>query len=118
MRWSAPVLIVCLAAACGQESPVAPDRVPPDEDGRADASLDRATWVVREITRWNQGLLPEVRAEKFQEMAKNPFAFFRGTNHLFWADHVRDPRLGDFADAGTFTFLAGYVHPENFGAYD
>src|SRR5262245_49767941 len=115
------IVFLCLgvlAAGCAGEGPAAPNRVPPDEDGKADGSIDRATWVARQIRRWNADLADEVRAEKYQEMARSPLAFFRATNHLFWADHVRDPRLGRYGGPDTWTFLGGDVHPENFGAYD
>ena len=48
-------------------------------------------------------------------MSVDPFPFYRGTNHLFWADFVDDPRREEFA--GPVTWLQGDMHASNFGAF-
>ena len=69
--------------------------------------------VVDEIERFNQGLKPKRVRLKLRKMAADPFAFFRGANHLYalaWAE-LRPP------DIGPEILLCGDLHVENFGAY-
>ena len=73
----------------------------------------QAISVVDEIRRCNQGRRPELLKFKWDRMAENAFAFFRGTDHLF-ASHW--PRLRP-ADPGPNVLLCGDLHLENFGAY-
>jgi uncharacterized protein (DUF2252 family) len=42
--------------------------------------------VVARVKRFNEGREPERLALKFRKMRESPFAFFRGTAHLFWQD--------------------------------
>jgi uncharacterized protein (DUF2252 family) len=51
-------------------------------------------------------------------MIESPFAFFRGTNHLFWSDLAGDPRFLEFGSAQTRTWLQGDLHADNFGSFD
>ncbi len=53
-------------------------------------------------------------------MASRPFAFYRGTNRLFWQDLAADDRLthpGDFDTNKSRTWLAGDAHIANLGAF-
>src|SRR5947209_9295104 len=69
--------------------------------------------VVAEILESNRGRKPSLVRLKLRRMAKDPFAFFRGTDHLFathWA------RLAP-PDVGPSVLICGDLHLENFGAY-
>ncbi|HEY2154531.1 MAG TPA: DUF2252 family protein, partial [Isosphaeraceae bacterium] len=69
--------------------------------------------VVEEIVAYNRGRDPRLVRKKYQRMARDPFAFFRGTNHRFatlW------PRLAP-PDVGPAVLICGDLHLENFGAY-
>lgn len=48
-------------------------------------------------------------------MAASPFAFFRATNRLFWADAARRPELARFA---VTTWIHGDLHLDNLGVRD
>ncbi len=53
---------------------------------------------------------------KFRKMAADPFAFYRGSAHLFYAD--MDSLGDDFADKKTSrVWIQGDLHAENFGTY-
>jgi uncharacterized protein (DUF2252 family) len=69
--------------------------------------------VIRSILDYNAGRDPDRLALKFAKMRTSPFAFLRGTCHLFYqrrtARHVYD-------DAPT-TWVCGDLHLENFGSY-
>src|SRR5438093_6176641 len=45
------------------------------------------------ILRFNEGRDPERLDMKYEAMRQSPFAFFRGTCHLFWEDWPRDSPL-------------------------
>ncbi len=69
--------------------------------------------VVEEILKFNRDRKPELVRLKLQRMAKDSFAFFRGTDHLF-ASHwhrLRPPEVGPGI------LICGDLHLENFGAY-
>ncbi|MGC5019729.1 DUF2252 domain-containing protein [Micromonospora sp. DT47] len=66
----------------------------------------------------SMALDPAAFRRKFRKMAASPFAFYRGSASLFYAD-----QLGDFAD-DTFlddrtsrVWIHGDLHAENFGTY-
>jgi uncharacterized protein (DUF2252 family) len=70
--------------------------------------------VVEEILRSNADRKWKLVRLKLARMDDGPFAFFRGTNHLFaraWAE-VRPP------DVGPSILICGDLHLENFGAYE
>jgi uncharacterized protein (DUF2252 family) len=84
----------------------------PAEGGRPAA-------VVQALNEWNDELSPEDRRAKYLRMAASPFVFYRGSNHLFWADFAADERLGRFGNAeDTRTWLQGDLHAYNFGSFD
>ena len=66
------------------------------------------------IERFNAGREPERLALKYQAMCKSPFAFFRGTAHLFWEDlAARRSALPD----DPLAWACGDLHFENFGSF-
>ncbi|HMH25601.1 MAG TPA: DUF2252 family protein [Gemmatimonadaceae bacterium] len=66
------------------------------------------------IERYNAGREPERLALKYRAMCKSPFAFFRGTAHLFWEDvAARSPAL----PRGPLVWASGDLHFENFGSF-
>jgi uncharacterized protein (DUF2252 family) len=62
---------------------------------------------------FNQGRDPQRLAMKYAAMANDPFAFFRGTCHLFYEDWPQ----GSSLDASPAAWICGDLHLENFGSY-
>jgi uncharacterized protein (DUF2252 family) len=55
---------------------------------------------------------------KFRKMAASPFAFYRGSACLFYADMTGEFAAGDFLDERTSrVWIHGDLHAENFGTY-
>jgi uncharacterized protein (DUF2252 family) len=77
----------------------------------------RALAIIAAINAQIADITPADRQVKYAKMAASPFVFFRGTNHLFWADFAGDPRLDQFGGPQTRTWLQGDLHAENFGAF-
>jgi uncharacterized protein (DUF2252 family) len=71
------------------------------------------TSVLKELARFNRARKPRLVRLKYERMAENPFAFFRGTDHLF-AWHWREVKP---PDVGPAILISGDLHLENFGAY-
>lgn len=74
--------------------------------------IDRVD-VIRQIRDFNAGRDPERLALKYRAMQGSPFAFLRGTCHLFYD---RLPRGGVFKTA-PLVWVCGDLHFENFGSY-
>ncbi len=72
----------------------------------------------KEINGWNRSISKADRAVKYCKMTAAAFIFYRGTNHLFWADFAHDSRLKQFGNAQTRIWLQGDLHAYNFGAYE
>ena len=85
--------------------------------GKCDRADKRAEWVVSQIDAVNGGLSDALRAGKYAKMSASVYAFFRGTNHLYWADFAKDARLKDFGSDKTRIWLQGDLHAYNFGSY-
>jgi uncharacterized protein (DUF2252 family) len=53
---------------------------------------------------------------KFRKMSETPFAFYRGSAALFYADIAQDqdPFLNEKTSR---VWIQGYLHAENFGTY-
>ena len=69
--------------------------------------------VTQSIIDYNRGRDPERLKRKFELVRRDPFAFFRGTCHLFYATLPRGPVF-----TGAPAVLAcGDLHVENFGTY-
>jgi uncharacterized protein (DUF2252 family) len=86
--------------------------------GKADGFGGEDRDVLAMIAAWNQDLSPADRDAKYCKMAGSAFAFFRGTDHLFWADLAGDARLDEFGSTATRTILQGDLHAANVGAFD
>jgi uncharacterized protein (DUF2252 family) len=69
--------------------------------------------ALERIRTFNHGREPERLQIKFDKMAADPFSFFRGTCHLFYADWPKHSPLDDAPAA----WLCGDLHLENFGSY-
>lgn len=69
--------------------------------------------VAARIQRFNEARDPERRQRKFARMRDNPFAFLRGTAHLFYEDWPNHSPLDDAPP----TWISGDLHLENFGSY-
>jgi uncharacterized protein (DUF2252 family) len=65
------------------------------------------------IKQFNSNRLPVYTALKYQQMAENPFRFFRGTCHLFYEDLSRANDL----PTSPISWICGDLHLENFGTY-
>jgi uncharacterized protein (DUF2252 family) len=70
--------------------------------------------TVDRIERFNAGREPERLALKYRAMCKSPFAFFRGTAHLFWEDVATRRRA---LPGGPLVWASGDLHFENFGSF-
>jgi uncharacterized protein (DUF2252 family) len=116
-RHLALLLATTLLGSTGCEAPAF--ELPDDSrtDGKADGT-SREAYVIDAITAWNADISSDDRQAKYCKMAASPFVFYRGTNHLFWADLAYHPRLGDFGNEKTRTWIGGDQHIENFGAFD
>jgi uncharacterized protein (DUF2252 family) len=69
--------------------------------------------IVNRMRSFNQNRLPEMVALKYRNMRANPFAFFRGSCHLFYEDWPASSEL----NSAPLTWVCGDLHLENFGAY-
>src|SRR5918992_4577658 len=62
------------------------------------------------------GADPDAFRQKFRKMAADPFAFYRGSAPLFYADMEREE--DPWADERTSrVWIQGDLHAENFGTY-
>lgn len=92
---------------------------PPDAVAGGSYALSRTGYVVAEIEAANAALDEATRAEKYLAMAASPFAFLRGTNHLYWKDLGGSPELDLYGGyAGSRVWLNGDMHVSNTGAFD
>ena len=69
--------------------------------------------IAERIKQFNSNRLPTYAALKYQQMAENPFRFFRGTCHLFYEDLHSSNAL----PAYPISWVCGDLHLENFGTY-
>ncbi|XGB43948.1 MAG: DUF2252 domain-containing protein [Nodosilinea sp. LVE1205-7] len=69
--------------------------------------------VPERIKAFNQGRDPQRLAMKYAVMARDPFAFLRGTCHLFYEDWPQDSSL----NATPTAWISGDLHLQNFGSY-
>ena len=78
--------------------------------------MARVNDVSARILRHNAGRTPGLLAVKYDRMARDPFAFYRATCHLFadgWRAAVRGTRLGH----APAVWSCGDLHLENFGSF-
>ncbi len=69
--------------------------------------------VVAQIQQFNQDRDPQLLKLKYQAMATNAFAFFRGTCHLFYQDIPADAAI----DKTPPVWVCGDLHLQNFGSF-
>jgi uncharacterized protein (DUF2252 family) len=84
-------------------------------------STSRAEHIIEILTREFGELMavdPAAFRRKFRKMAASPFAFYRGSASLFYADLTGDYADDSFLDARTSrVWIHGDLHAENFGTY-
>ncbi|MFG1996834.1 DUF2252 domain-containing protein [Actinoplanes sp. NPDC048988] len=81
----------------------------------------RADFIIEVLTREFGGLIavdPAAFRRKFRKMAASPFAFYRGSASLFYADLSAGYADDSFLDEHTSrVWIHGDLHAENFGTY-
>ena len=70
--------------------------------------------VFARIERFNAGREPERLEIKYRKMRSSPFAFFRGTAHLFWEDLAS---RREAMPRSPLVWACGDLHFENFGSF-
>ncbi|MEU7906001.1 DUF2252 domain-containing protein [Actinoplanes sp. NPDC049118] len=82
---------------------------------------NRAGFIIDVLTREFGDLMaldPAAFRRKFRKMAASPFAFYRGSASLFYADQAGAYRDDGFLDERTSrVWIHGDLHAENFGTY-
>lgn len=75
--------------------------------------------VIREMERVNGQLHLRDRKKKYKRMAESPFAFYRGTAHLFYHDLALEnlPEQSRYTGEDTLSWVMGDLHINNFGAF-
>jgi len=85
-----------------------------------EAGFGRVRTLMRELHAQNGALDQADRTEKYDNMSVSPFAFYRGTAHLYY----RDLDAQGLVDAAAFvaqdaeTWIQGDLHVQNFGSFD
>jgi uncharacterized protein (DUF2252 family) len=69
--------------------------------------------LTERLKAFNADLLPDKVTLKYEAMAANAFAFYRGTCHLFYEDLAAAEAL----PLSPLTWICGDLHIENFGSY-
>jgi len=89
------------------------------DTGRSGSSGDRQAEIVDVLVDAFSDLMvadPDAFRQKFRKRAAGPFAFYRGSACLFYADVAREPDR--WADERTGrVWIQGDLHAENFGTY-
>ena len=80
--------------------------------GRSDQVVGTLTEAFSDLMEAN----PQAFRAKFRTMARDPFAFYRGTACLFYADITRTDDAWSDERAGA-VWIHGDLHVENFGTY-
>ncbi|MFN6565676.1 DUF2252 domain-containing protein [Dendronalium sp. ChiSLP03b] len=84
----------------------------------ATAATPRQSWVENEIYQYNHPFasqLPQELATKMQKMAASPFAFYRGTAHIFYCDMQTLPSSSFVNSSTSAIWLEGDMHMQNLG---
>lgn len=82
------------------------------------AATLRSSWVENEIYQYNHPFasqLPQELAIKMQKMKARPFAFYRGTDHIFYRDMQTLPSSGFVNSSTSAIWLEGDMHLQNLG---
>ncbi len=78
----------------------------------------RPSRVWDQVRHFNRKLEPTLRAKKFSLMAQSPSAFFRGTNHLYWADWGKSDLLKVFGGGkDTRLWINADLYNGHFGSF-
>ena len=83
-----------------------------------EAATPRSSWVVNEIYQYNHPFasqLPQELATKMQKMTASPFAFYRGTAHIFYRDMQTLPGSAFVNSPTSAIWLEGDMHMQNLG---
>ncbi len=78
----------------------------------------RQEFVISELKAYNKDIKTKYRNKKYCKMAATAYAFYRGTNHLYWSDFSNSRKLKKFSTPKTKTWLQGDLHAYNFGTFD
>ncbi|WP_099069622.1 DUF2252 domain-containing protein [Nostoc linckia] len=84
----------------------------------SEAATPRSMWVENEIYQYNHQFasqLPQELATKMQKMAASPFAFYRGTAHIFYRDMPTLAASGFVNSPTSAIWLEGDMHMQNLG---
>ncbi len=81
------------------------------------AGNNRRANIINAIQQFNHRLSKEEFQEKAKRMAESAFRFYRGTNHIFWADFAGDWQLSRFGNQHTRLWVQGDAHIQNLGAF-
>ncbi|BAY15042.1 hypothetical protein NIES21_08280 [Anabaenopsis circularis NIES-21] len=82
------------------------------------AAFSRSSWIENQIYQYNHPFasqLPQELATKMQKMAVSPFAFYRGTAHIFYSDMQTLPSSAFVNLATRAIWLEGDMHLQNLG---
>lgn len=110
-------VLLTVLAACSTPAPPGPPAAA-NGNGKSDGFGSSDRDAVAAIEAWNRDLSPDERGTKYCKMATSPFAFYRGSNHLFWADLAGSTALARFGSDATRTVIQGDLHAANLGAFD
>ncbi len=80
-------------------------------DPSGEKLLDRDVWQL--IQAFNRDRSATILPQKYAKLRKNPFAFFRGTCHLFYQDLPSEL----ITSPAPVAWICGDLHLENFGTY-
>jgi uncharacterized protein (DUF2252 family) len=69
--------------------------------------------IIQRLQAYNADRIPALLALKYKNMRASPFAFYRGSSHLFYEDWPVDSIL----NSAPLTWICGDLHFENFGTY-
>jgi len=90
---------------------------------QTEAATSRQAWLVEQIYNYNHPFaanLPKELDAKMEKIAKTPFAFYRGTAHLFYEDvkNTKDWPASHYTNAITNgVWLQGDMHLQNIGGF-
>lgn len=84
------------------------------------AQSSRTSWVVNQIYNYNHPFAATDStdlATKMSTMAADSFAFYRGTDHIFYQDMLTLPASNYTTSQTGYTWIGGDAHIGNFGAW-
>ncbi len=87
---------------------------------QVDAAYSRSSWIVQKLYDFNHPLAAQLSNEvatKMSKMSVSPFAFYRGTAHLFYEDMKTLPTSNYINSATSYVWLEGDMHLQNMGGF-